>query len=77
MVGGVHRKSRRNRSACTAHTSHDSDSGPPTKVALRKHIIVTHFPKDRRSMFGNQKRQGLLAEDALAKQYLEQKSLVT
>ena len=30
-----------------AYTSHDSDSERPTKVALRKHSVYTHFPKDR------------------------------
>ena len=46
MVRGVHRKSRRYRSACPpAHSSHDSDSERPTKVALRKHSVSTHFPK--------------------------------
>ena len=30
-----------------AHISHDSDSERPAKVALRKHSVYTHFPKDR------------------------------
>ena len=30
-----------------AHSSHDSDSERPAKVASRKHRIHTHFPKDR------------------------------
>ena len=51
-----------------AHT----DSKRPTKVAPRKQIIFTHFPKD----LNFEVWQGLLAEDALAKQYLEQKILV-
>ena len=62
-----------------AHISHDSDSERPTKVASRKHsIIFIHFPKDRIAKYACEpKWQELLAEDALAKQYLEQKSLVT
>ena len=47
MVSGVHRQCRRYRSACTAHISHDSDSERPTQVALRKHSVKTHFPRDR------------------------------
>ena len=40
MVRGVHGKSRRNRSACTAHISHDSESERPTRVASRKHSPI-------------------------------------
>ena len=40
IVGGVRRKSRTYRSACTCtHFSHDSESERPTKVASRKHSI--------------------------------------
>ena len=40
---------------------------------------IFHFPKDRNCevCLRTKKKQGLLAEDALAKQYLEQKSFVT
>ena len=31
----------------TAHSSHDSDSERPTKVASRNHSVHTHVPKDR------------------------------
>ena len=31
----------------TSHISHDSGSERPTKVPSRKHIIFTHFPRDR------------------------------
>ena len=30
-----------------AHTYHDSDSERPSNVALRKHSIYSHFPKDQ------------------------------
>ena len=62
-----------------AHMSHDSDSERPTQVALGNCSVYTHFPKrpGLRSMLANQDDKGLLAEDALPKQYLEQKSWVT
>ena len=50
VVRGVHRKSRRRRSVSIKghpNTSHDSDSGRPTKEVSRKHSIFTHVPKDR------------------------------
>ena len=46
-VRGVHTKSGRYRSACTAPISHDSGSERPPKVLTRKQGIYTHFPKDR------------------------------
>ena len=63
-----------------AHVSHDSDSERPAKVASKswKHSMKTHFPKDRNcEICLRTKMTGLLAEDAQAKQYLEQKSSVT
>ena len=59
-----------------AHMSHDSDSERPTQVALGNCSVYTLFPKrpGLRSMLANQDDKGLLAEDALPKQYLEQKS---
>ena len=33
------------RGDCPAHISRDSDSELPTKVALWKHSVGTHFPK--------------------------------
>ena len=57
-----------------AHNSHDSDSERPANVASRKYSILLTSQKDRNC---EPKLQGLLAEDALAKQCLEQKSLVT
>ena len=56
-----------------AHVSQDTESERPTKVVStsRKHSVYTHFPRPKlRSM-------RLFAEDALTKQYLEQRSLVT
>ena len=48
MVGGVHRESRRCRSANTRDTLLKIQIRQrPTKVASRKHCIKTHFPKDR------------------------------
>ena len=52
MVGGVHRKPRREKEGpalrdAPANTSQDSDSERRTKVAPRKHSSCTHFPKDR------------------------------
>ena len=48
-------------------SSRESASEPRGKVVSGKHSVNTHFPKDR----------GLLAEDALAKLYLERKNSVT
>ena len=63
-----------------AHISQDSDSRRRTKVVSksRKHCSYTHLPKDRNCEFClRTKMTRLLAEDALMKLYLEQKSLVT
>ena len=50
----------------------------PTKVVSGKHIIFTHFPKDRHldvCLRTRMTRTPGRRQDALAKQYLEQKSL--
>ena len=62
-----------------AHISQDSDSERATKVLSksREHSTHTHFPKDRNcEVCLRTKNTRALAEDALAKLYLE-KSLVT
>ena len=59
-----------------AHSSRESDLEHPEEVVTnsRKHSIYTHFPKVRNR---EPKLQRHLAEDALAKLSLVQKSLVT
>ena len=63
----------------SAHIAQDSDTERPTKVASksRKHGIDIHFTKKTETAKYACELQGLLAEYALAKEYLEQKSLVT
>ena len=62
----------------SAKNPHDSDSEHPIKVASRKHSVYAHFPKDRNCEGCKRtKMTRLLAVDTLAKEYLEQKSLVT
>ena len=81
LVCGVRRSSRRYRSACTrTHfsglrlgTSHES--GTKNKEAQYSYSLPKR-PK-LRSLLEKQDNKGSCAEDALAKQYLEQKSLVT
>ena len=55
----------------SAHISHDSDSERRTKVASRKHSILSSLPKAPKL-----RNLLLFAEDALAKQYFEQQSVV-
>ena len=64
----------------SAHSFQESDLEHPSKVAAKSttHSISTHFPKDRNcDVCLRTKIKGLLAEDALAKLYFVQKSLVT
>ena len=62
-----------------AHISQDSDSERSTKVGWtsRKQSYLLTSQKTEIAKSCEPKWQGLLAEDALAKQYLEQKNLVT
>ena len=63
-----------------AHISQDSDSEHSTKVATksRTQSIFTQSPKDRNcDVCLRTRKRKPLAEDALAKLYHEQKSLVT
>ena len=64
-----------------AHMSQDSDSQRFTKVVSksRKHKIFTHLLKKTEiaKYACEPKLQGPLAEDALVKQHIAQKSLVT
>ena len=84
MVGGVHRQSRGHRSACTRTLFSRLRNGTSTKVTsgdewywantvLKLTSRKTEIAKSARGL----KLKVPLAEDALAKQYLEQRSLVT
>ena len=79
MVGGVRRQSRGYRSACTRIRFSCLRFGTtPTKVVSGKHIIFTHFPRDRHfdvCLRTRMTRTPGRRQDALEKQYLEQKSL--
>ena len=55
----------------SAHISHDADSERRTKVASRKHSILSSLPKAPKL-----RNLLLFAEDALAKQHVEQQSVV-
>ena len=61
-----------------ASSSHEVSSEPTSKRRedLGKHIVYTHFPKDRNCELC-QKSQGPRGEDVLAEPYLVQKILVT
>ena len=63
-----------------ASSSHEASLEPTTKRRddLGKHNVHTHFPKDRNcEICKRTKLQGLRAEDALAKPYLELSTSVT
>ena len=57
-----------------ANTSHDSDSGRPTKVGIEKALYLYSLPErpKLRNTQENQDYKGSLQEDALVMQYLEQ-----
>ena len=63
----------------SAHSSRDPDSERPMKVAPRKHsiFILTSQKTEIAKSACEPRLLGLSAEDAPAKQYLEQNSLVT
>ena len=64
--------------ASIANISHDSDSERLAKVAPGSTVFVLTSQKTEIAKYACEpKLQGFPAEDALAKQYLEQKSLVT
>ena len=63
-----------------ASSSHEASLEPTTKRRedLGKHIVYTHFPKDRNcEICKGPKLQGPHAEDAMVKSYLVLKNLVT
>ena len=63
-----------------ASSSHEASLEPTIKRRedLGKHSVYTHFPEDRNcEICKGPKLQGLHAEDAMAKPYLELKNLVT
>ena len=64
-----------------AHVAQNADSERPTRVASnsRRHSVFNSLPKKTEiaKYACEPKLQGLLAEDAVAKQYLRQRSWVT
>ena len=79
MVTGVHRQSRRYRSACTRRHLSLLSFGTSYESGIQEVQYLYSLPKRSklRSMVADQNDKGPFAEDALAKQYLVRKRLVT
>ena len=63
-----------------AHSSQDSDSERPTKVvskSRKQYFVLTSQKTEIAKSACEPKRQGFLAEDALAKLYFEQRCLLS